>query len=102
METSMKNFALLALVALALAAACANASAVQPQTGSIGVHNNQAMNWLINVDGSGAGTVAANSSTVIDNVKPGVHTVGGSTPPGYLVPQQWVTVSAGQTTWVNF
>ena len=92
----MKNLVLSALVVLALAASCA------PQTGSIGVQENQAKNWQIVVDGSVAGTVAANSSAVIDDVKPGVHTVGGSTPPGYLVPQQWVTVSAGQTTWVNF
>ena len=83
-----------------LAGACAQPTA--PTTGSIGVNNSTAMNWRIDVDGSVAGTVPANSSTVIDNVKPGVHTVDGFSPPGYIEPQQWVTVDAGQTAWVNW
>jgi hypothetical protein len=102
---------LLAVFAALLAAACSvqtdPTSDQTPDptpvlTGSIGVRETQARNWLISVDGSVAGTVAANSSTVIDKVKPGVHLVGGSTPPGYIVPEQWITVIAGQTVWVNF
>ena len=59
------------------------------------------MNGIVVVDNLVAGTVAANSSTVIDNVKPGVHAVGGGSGP-YIEPQQWVTVDVGQTAWVNW
>jgi hypothetical protein len=94
----MRKLYVLAILATLLVAACA----VQT-TGSIGVNNSTAMNWRIDVDGStGTGTVAANSSTVIDNVKPGMHEVEGFTPPGILEPPQWVTVVAGQTAWVNW
>ena len=85
----------LAVLALVLAVACA------PVTGSIGVHETQGKNWIIFVDGLTASTVAANSSMVIDKVKPGVHEVGGGSGP-WSVPYQWVTVEAGQTVWVNF
>lgn len=96
----MRKLYVLAILATLLAGACAQQT---PQTtGSIGVHNSTAMNWRIDVDGSTAGTVAANSSTVINNVQPGVHEVDGFTPPGILEPPQWVTVDVGQTAWVNW
>lgn len=70
--------------------------------GSIGVHETLGRNWKIYVDDSVAGTVAANSSTVIGNVTPGVHAVRGYTPPGYIASERWVTVEEGQTAWTDF
>ena len=52
------------------------------------------------MDGATAGTVAANGTTVIDGVKPGLHYVDGFSPPGSTEPFQWVTVQTGQTVWV--
>ena len=94
----MRKLYVLAILATLLAGACQ-----APQTtGSIGVNNSTTYNWIIYVDTLVAGTVAAGSSTTIGNLNPGVHTVSGSTPPGYSEPSQWVTVNVGQTTWVNW
>ena len=93
----MRKLYVLAILATLLAVACAPPKT----TGSIGVNDSQARNWIVYVDGSVAGTVPANSSTVIDNVEPGVHAVSGLSSP-YIAPQQWVTVEVGQTAWVNF
>lgn len=68
----------LAILATLLVAAC---STQTPTTGSIGVNNSTAHNWIIYVDTLVAGTVAAGSSTTIGNLNPGVHAVSGSTPP---------------------
>ena len=96
----MRKLVVLAILATLLAGACAPPQT--PTTGSIGVNNSTTYNWIIYVDTLVAGTVAAGSSTTIGNLNPGVHTVSGSTPPGYIEPSQWVTVDAGQTTWVNW
>jgi hypothetical protein len=88
----------LAIMTTLLVAACTGG--VQT-TGSIGVTDSQGRNWIIYVDTLVAGTVAASQSTIIDEVEPGVHAVSGLSSP-YSAPQQWVTVSKGQTTWVTF
>jgi hypothetical protein len=99
----VRKLYVLAILATLLVAACPTQTTQTTQTtGSIGVNNSSATNWRVDVDGSTAGTVAANSSTVVDNVKPGVHQVDGFSPPGILEPSQWVTVDAGQTAWVNW
>ena len=49
------------------------------------------------MDGLVAGTVAANSSTVIDNMKPGVYVVSGNTPPGVHRAFAVGHLDAGQT-----
>lgn len=97
----MRKLYVLAILATLLAGACA----VPPKTtGSIGVQNYGPENWIIHVigpEGSVTGTVAANSSTVMDNMKPGVHAISGQNA-YHLQLQQWVTVEVGQTAWVNF